>query len=115
MVMSPGGVPFEDSCYFQNFKTGTEGVWRTTHLSCRKKGDLSVRVKLPQVGDKGAGECHVANRSSSKGIYIGGLGGHIVYSKMTRCPWRLLIYIIGAVKNPGRYVGLGYHSSTSPF
>lgn len=40
------------------------------HLSYRKKGGLSVRVKLPQVGDKRAGECHVANRSSSKGMYI---------------------------------------------
>lgn len=39
-------------------------------MSYIKKGGLSVRVKLPQVGDKRAGECHVANRSSSKGMYI---------------------------------------------
>lgn len=84
-------------------------------MSYRKKGGLSVRVKLPQIGDKRTGECHIANRSPSKGVYIGGLGGHIGYSKRTRCPRPLLIYIIGGVKTPGRYVGLGYHSSTSPF
>lgn len=72
MVMSPDGVPFEDSCYFQNFKAGTEGVWRKTHLSYRKKGGLSVTVKLPPVGNKEAGECHIANRSSSKGTWMTG-------------------------------------------
>lgn len=44
-------------------------------MSYRKKGGLSVRIKLPQVGDKRTGECHVANRSPSKGMYIGGLDG----------------------------------------